>query len=162
MKVRFYRWYNAVLTALLSMLGYGCSSSDLPPAEYGAPNADYVVKGTITDEDGTPVQGIKAVLKEMPDEYPEYSYGIDSTLTDAAGKYQITHNYYRSEGMKLIVKDTDGEANGGEYKSDTIDISKLEAKEIGGGDGHWYRGKYEINADVKLKRKQDESHPTEP
>ena len=25
MKVRFNRWYNAVLTALLTMLGYGCS-----------------------------------------------------------------------------------------------------------------------------------------
>ena len=28
MKVRFNRWYNAVLTALLTMLGYGCSSTD--------------------------------------------------------------------------------------------------------------------------------------
>ena len=47
MKVRFYRWYNAVLTALLSMLGYGCSSSEDPldmygaPVEYGAPHGRY-------------------------------------------------------------------------------------------------------------------------
>ena len=40
MKVRFNRWYNAVLTALLSMLGFGCSSEEPmdmygPPVEYG-------------------------------------------------------------------------------------------------------------------------------
>ena len=160
MKVRFNRWYNAVLTALLSMLGYGCSSLDEPldmygsPVEYGTPNADYVFKGTVTDEAGTPVQGVKAVLKEMPDYAPGYAYGIDSTQTDAAGKYQIdTRIYVSSTGVRLVVEDIDGEANGGEFLSDTIDVSKLDAKKIGAGDGHWNSGKYEVQADVKLKRK---------
>ena len=71
MKVRFNRWYNAVLTALLSMLGYSCSSDDIVdeygvPVEYGVPTAHFIMKGTVTDEAGTPIQGIKATLKVMP------------------------------------------------------------------------------------------------
>ena len=157
MKVRIYRWYNALLTGLLAMLGYGCENGmDMygTPVEYGTPNVDYVFKGTVTDEVGTPIQGIKTVLKEMPDEVSGYVYGVDSTLTDAAGKYQIdTRIYASSGGVKLIVEDIDGEANGGEFLSDTIDVSKMDAEKIGEGDGNWNRGKYEVQADVKLKKK---------
>lgn len=159
MKVRINRWYNTVLTALLTMLGYGCSSEEPMDmygviAEYGVPNADYIIKGTVTDEAGTPVQGIKTVVKEMPEGYSEYAYSIDSTLTDAAGKYQMKTNIdFGTQGKKLVVQDIDGEANGGEFMSDTIDISKFEAKKIGEGDRHWYDGKFEIQADVKLKKK---------
>lgn len=160
MKVRFYRWYNAVLTALLSMLGYGCSTSDEvmemygTVVEYGTPNVDYIIRGTVTDEVGTPILGIKTVLKDIPDNYPDYAYSIDSAMTDAAGKYQIEKRIYvHQDGRKLIVEDIDGEANGGEFLSDTVDISKLEAKKIGEGDGRWNSGKYEINADFKLKKK---------
>ena len=42
MKVRFNRWYNALLTALLAMLGYkSCSLNS--PDEYGTPTVDYQV-----------------------------------------------------------------------------------------------------------------------
>ncbi|MBO4718366.1 MAG: radical SAM-associated putative lipoprotein [Prevotella sp.] len=159
MKVRFNRWYNAVLTTLLSMLGYGCSSEEPMDmygtvVEYGAPNVDYVIRGTVTDETDTPILGIKTVLKEIPDNYPNYTYSIDSAMTDATGKYQIeTRIFLGQEGQKLIVEDIDGEANGGEFLSDTIDISKIEAKKIGEGDGKWNSGKYEIKADVKMKKK---------
>ena len=156
MKIRFYRWYNAVLTALLSMLGYGCSSSEesIDVVEYGTPNVDYIIRGIVTDEVGIPIQGIKTVVKEIPDYYPEYAYSKDSTLTDAAGKYQVnTRLFVGHQWDRLVVQDIDGEANGGEFLSDTIDISKIEAKKIGEGDGKWNSGKYEINADFKLKKK---------
>lgn len=64
MKVRFNYWYNAVLTVLLSMLGYSCSLSDPDgPVEYGTPSANFEVKGCVTDEAGVPVQGIKTLVK---------------------------------------------------------------------------------------------------
>ena len=71
MKVRFNRWYNAVLTTLLSMLGYSCSLTNDEPDMYGSilmygvvnPDATYEVKGTVTDEGGTPVEGIKTAVK---------------------------------------------------------------------------------------------------
>ena len=54
MKVRFNRWYNAVLTALLTLLGYGCSSSsdDSDVEMYGVLASYYVIQGSVTDEAG--------------------------------------------------------------------------------------------------------------
>ena len=166
MKVRFNRWYNAVLTALLSMLGFSCSLDEpdeygSTPVEYGAPHADYILKGTVTDETGTPVQGIKTSLKEV---YKDegHIYGMDSIQTNPSGNYQFTYRFgsdfygkphETGEHIKLIVEDIDGEANGGEFLSDTLDIDYNKAVKVGEGDNHWYAGKYEVTTDVKLKKK---------
>lgn len=159
MKVRFYRWYNAVLTALLSMLGYGCSLDEpdeygTPVPEYGAPHADYILKGTVTDEAGTPVQGIKTSLKEVyKDETGNYAFGMDSIQTNESGNYQLKYSGMPYDRTKLIVEDIDGEANGGEFLSDTLDIDYDKAVKTEEGDHHWYTGKFEIITDVKLKKK---------
>ena len=106
MKVRFNRWYNAVLTTLLSMLGYGCSFEEpmdmygTAVMEYGVPNADYIVMGQVTDETGTPVQGIKTSLKIVyQDENDEYfaagdaSFNIFSEkLVRSKSQCQCDHN----------------------------------------------------------------------
>ena len=126
MKVKFYRWYNAVLTALLSMLGYGCSSDEPmdmygTPVEYGAPHADYIVKGMVTDEAETPVQGIKTFLKQVDKtEAGTIIFGMDSIQTNETGGYQLEYTGLPQPSIKLIVEDVDGEANGGEFLSDTL------------------------------------------
>ena len=156
MKVRFNRWYNAVLTALLSMLGYGCSSTEEPldmygpPVEYGTPHADYIIKGRVMDESGTPVQGIKTSLRKVD---KVRSYGIDSVQTNVSGNYQLKHTGWQNQYYKVIAKDVDGEANGGEFLSDTLDIDYDKAVKTKDGDGKWYHGIYEITQDVKLKKK---------
>ena len=166
MKVRFNRWYNAVLTALLSMLGFSCSLDEpdeygSTPVEYGAPHADYILKGTVTDEAGTPVQGIKTSLKEV---YKDegHIYGMDSIQTNPSGNYQFTYrlgsDFYgkpheTGEHIKLIVEDIDGEANGGEFLSDTLDIDYNKAVKVGEGDQRWYEGTFEVVTDIKLKKK---------
>lgn len=162
MKARFNHWYNALLTALLGMLGYGCSSEE--PMDmygvavaYGVPNANYIVKGTVTDEGGTPIQGIKASVKKV---YPvnndgeQYVYGVDSIQTDGSGNYKLSYNDYpRNTYNKLVVEDIDGEANGGDFKSDTLDIDYDKAVQTAKGDGFWNDGTFEINQDIKLKKK---------
>ena len=156
MKVRFNRWYNAVLTALLSMLGYGCSSTEEPldmygpPVEYGTPHADYIIKGRVMDESGTPVQGIKTSLRKVD---KVRAYGIDSVQTNASGNYQLKHTGWQNQYYKVIAEDVDGEANGGEFLSDTLDIDYDKAVKTKDGDGKWYLGTYEIIQDVKLKKK---------
>ena len=164
MKIRFYRWYNAVLTALLSMLGYGCSSSEeqmdmygTPVLEYGAPHADYIVKGHVTDEANHAIQGIKASAKVYFSDAGGKVYvdPIDSILTDASGDYQLK---YRNAPVrsKLIFEDIDGAANGGEFLSDTLNINEEDfnqAVKVKDGDGKWYRGVFEITKNVKLKKK---------
>ena len=146
MKVRFNRWYNALLTALLAMLGYeSCSQHGLD--EYGTPTVDYQVKGFVTDLQGTPIQGIKV----------RAPYNFDgsegqSVLTDENGRFELDE-FHSEYNDKLIVEDIDGEDNGGEFQSDTIDIWDLPKKEVEKGSG-WYEGKYEVTANIKLKQKK--------
>jgi len=161
MKVRFNRWYNTVLTALLSMLGFSCSLDEPEeygtPVEYGVPHVDYILKGTVTDETDTPVQGLKISLKEVyKDDTGTYGYGIDSIQTNESGIYQLKFtkaSYFNRESIKLIVEDIDGEANGGEFLSDTLDIDFDNAVKVAKGDRWGYEGKYKVLTDIKLKRK---------
>jgi len=159
MKVRFNRWYNVVLTALLSVLGFGCSSDEPEEygtilMEYGTPYADYIFKGTVTDEAGTPVQGIKTSLKSVFDNDNEhYVFGLDSVETDVSGSYQLKYVGTQDRGLKIIVEDIDGEANGGEFLSDTLDIDYNKAVQTKKSDEFWYEGAYDISQDIKLKKK---------
>ena len=155
MKIRLNRWYNAVLTALMSMLGYGCSTSEDPTYDvqmYGVPITAYQIKGQVTDEAGTPVQGIKTSVKIIMSspsaDGKKEVYARDSVLTDASGKYDIS--FATTPGnpeTKLIVEDIDGEANGGEFLSDTLDIDYEKAVHMDDS----YR--YELNMNVKLKKR---------
>ena len=153
MKLRSHRWYNAVLAALLSMLGYGCSSSD-EPVEYGTPHADYMIKGQVTDEAGNPIQGIKTSVKNIfvDGEGEVYVNPIDSVRTDVSGSYQLKTDWPH-ESSKIILEDIDGEANGGEFFGDTLDVAYDKAVKTKDGDGRWYNGAYEITQNVKLKKK---------
>ena len=161
MKVRFNRWYNAVLTALLSIIGYGCSSSDDPEyiCMYGTPHADYQFMGTVTDESGSPVSGVKVSAKNVYRLYDGTvveTYGVDSTLTDSKGKYAVEGEAFLGEHiLKLIVEDLDGEANGGNFMNDTIDIDFDNAKKVKepDKDDYWSDGTFAITQDIKLKKK---------
>ena len=160
MKVRFNRWYNAVLTALLSVLGFSCSIDEPDEygpliMEYGTPYADFVFKGSVTDEASTPIQGIKTSLKSVFDnENEHYVLGLDSVETDISGNYQLKYVGTQDRGLKIIVEDIDGEANGGEFLSDTLDIDYKKAVQTKKSDEFWYEGAYEISQDIKLKKKK--------
>ena len=159
MKVRFTRWYNAVLTALLGLLGFeSCDSEAGGMCEYGTPYADYQFSGTVTDESNSPIKDIKvsAKLVSRKNDGTIESYGGDSTQTDGSGKYAFDCRRFISDpDLKLIVEDMDGEANGGAFKSDTIDIDYDKAKKVkdpAKGES-WNSGTYAINQDIKLKKK---------
>jgi len=147
MKVRFTRWYNTVLTALLGLLGFESCESE-SQLEYGVPQADYIVKGVVTDDAGNPIQGIKT--KFVHDHY----YGEKTAITDDSGNYEIQATSYPDlYNCQLIVEDIDGEANGGEFLSDTLDLSTKKPVQIKKGDRKWYEGTYELSQDVKMKKK---------
>ena len=147
MKVRFNRWYNAVLTALLAMLGYESCSSD-SVEEYGTPNADFQIKGQVTYEGGIPIPGIRV---RAPYSYIDGSDG-QSVLTDENGRFELDEFHSMLYG-RLYVEDIDGEDNGGEFQSDTINVWDLPKKEVEKGSG-WYEGKFEVNANIRLEKKK--------
>ena len=147
MKVRFNRWYHAVMAALLAMLGYeSCESEGL--CEYGTPISDYIVKGVVTDEAGKTILGIKT--KFVHDLYD----GEKTAMTDGSGNYVIQAKSYPDlYKCQLIVEDIDGEANGGEFLSDTLDLSTKKPVQVKKGDGGWNEGTYELSQDIQLKKK---------
>ena len=132
MKVKFYHWYNAVLSALLTMLGFGACTNDGEdaPVEYGTPYSDYIVKG-----------------------FAPYAYGLDSTVTDEQGKFLMkARAFIDRPNIKLIMEDTDGSAGGGEFLSDTLALEDLPKQQKEPGQ-HWSSGTFELNANVKMKKK---------
>jgi putative lipoprotein (rSAM/lipoprotein system) len=72
-------------------------------------------------------------------------------LTDENGCFELDE-FHSVFNDKLIVEDIDGEDNGGEFQSDTIKVWDLPKKQIEKGSG-WYEGKYEVTANIKLKKK---------
>ena len=126
---------------------------------YGTPHADYQFSGTVTDESGSPVKGIKVSAKNVYRRYDSTlieTYGVDSTLTDSKGKYAVEGEAFLGEHiLKLIVEDLDGEANGGNFMNDTIDIDFDKAKKVkeADKDDYWSDGTFAITQDIKLKKK---------
>lgn len=161
MKVRFYRWYNVVLSSLLTLLGYGCSVSDEPMdmygtvLMYGVPSVRYCVNGNVTDEDGKPIKNIKASVKDGPYKDGTLYFPVDSTMTDAHGQFTIDNrNINNLASQKLILEDIDGEENGGEFQSDTLSLDQLDVKQVEPSSGAWDTGKYELTGTIRLKKKE--------
>lgn len=146
MKVKFLHWYNALAATLLSLLGFSsCGSENEEPCLYGSPTSSFHAKGNVTAEDGTPIKGIKAVVVE--DYGHDGAYRMDSAYTDSKGNYVTKEKsmdgaidwVHKEKRLKVILEDVDGEANGGEFatdtiKSDNITVEQVEkVKEIGIG-----------------------------
>lgn len=165
MRIRFYHWYNALLAALLGLLGFeSCDGADVGADEYGCPWAKYKVRGTVTDETGNPIPSIRIELAYHheytdPEGNPQtYHHGLDTVETDEQGKYQtrvVSDNDYPDESLKVIIEDVDGAANGGEFQGDTLAVKDLERTLAKKGEG-WYIGLYEMKGDATLKPRTDD------
>ncbi len=141
-----------ILGALIfSLLGFS-SCNKYSPCMYGTPSADFEVGGTVEDEAGNPVEGIRAIVKYKRN-MPESEWNGDTLYTDDKGRY------YRDLGslfpgscddLKVVFEDIDGEENGGEFESKTVVGQKKQVKK---GDGSWYSGAFEVTADAVLKKK---------
>jgi len=150
MKVRINRWYNALVTALLSMLGISSCGGESGEAacEYGTPYVDYQVKGIVTDEAGTPIKGIRV---SVPYAGGESEAGL-STETDASGQY-VLQEFTSYHNDCIVFEDIDGDANGGQFLSETVDIEEMSKVQLEKGGEGWYGGKYEVTANMKLQKK---------
>lgn len=106
MKKTFNHYFNMLLSSMLVLLGFSsCSNNDDNyPLEYGTPSADYIFKGTVTDEDNHPIEGIKIIA-----EYNSY-YIKDSTFTNNDGVYlKLTQGANATNKVTLHFKDIDEE-----------------------------------------------------
>lgn len=138
--------------AVLGVLGFSACSDDPEggAAAYGSPTADYKYMGTVTDEAGNPIEGINVV---MSGDYVSSTPLASLTLkTDKDGKFStVTMSSVNTRIKTIEFVDVDGEANGGEFESQTItpkDMTKTQTKEKDG----WFVGEFEYSANIKLKK----------
>lgn len=162
MKARNKNLIATLCSAILALLGFAsCEKiSGTARDEYGCPTMDYKVMGTVSDEAGEPVKGIRVTFRATEsiadDGTPRFI--TESHLTDGQGRYDIGEQRKQyTWAEQLIVEDVDGEANGGLFVNDTIDLERALYENLGKqykkGDG-WYQGGYEVNVDVTLKKEE--------
>ena len=158
-----FKIFSWLCTTIISLLGFSaCEAEKEILYEYGSPYADYKYMGTITDEEGNPIQGIKATL--VGSSYKVSGREIQVMTTDKDGKFES--EYYNSAGTsiyKIEFTDTDGELNGGEFASASISPSEMASTKIkeNDTDDHWYRGQFELKANVKLYPKERDKEQVE-
>ena len=160
-----FKLFSWLCTAIVSLLGFAACDKEIPSAAYGSPYADYKYMGTVTDEDGNPIQGIKATLVGSSNLIKGREIAV--LTTDKDGKFESEYYSEMSTSIyKIEFTDIDGELNGGEFESAEIMSKEMESTQVKGDDNqaqdnkthdHWYRGKFELKAEVKLNAKQ----PTE-
>lgn len=128
---------------------FGFTLTDCQKDMYGSPHADFEVKGKVTDEAGTPVEGIRVSVKPAEGgDYPSMS-----SQTGAAGEYQMSERrwMYLDISLNVIAEDIDGEANGGEFATQIIPI-ELKKSDFTGGDGDWCNGKAKKTLTLRSKK----------
>ena len=111
-----------LLYLLLAMLGFGFSTSCVR-CEYGTPNVSFRATARVVDEEGDPIEGIRvAILHESWDgEYHKEDFEWRTGYTDYEGNIDATASPH-TVPKQLIVEDVDGEANGGEFESQIVDV----------------------------------------
>ena len=145
MNKRILKLSNYVLSSLVGALGFSsCHSGDAADedilCEYGCPFARYAITGTITDENGKPLEGKDIRVKDNID------YCVSEQKTDAHGAYAYERtNSPGMEKLKVVVSDPDSI-----YASDSTDVEFVKTKD---GEGTWFQGEYSGKADFKLKKK---------
>ena len=140
----------------MGLLGLTSCEHFFGAAEYGCPNVSFSLKARVVDEAGNPIQGIE-VRAEDGDRF-EYNTGFSDYqgYIDAYGGF-----WPGTERGKVQFIDIDGEANGGEFETLTVDVEN--ATQTEDGSGNWYDGAYTADmgtVTMKLKEKSEENTET--
>jgi len=151
-----WRQLAAVILGLLGFsscgkIGWGVS------VMYGQPHADFKAQGTVTNENGKPIEGIRVAIRQhrhygnTPGVIYDQNdfYENDTLFTDDKGAFLLLRSVFEGpDDVKIVFEDIDGKENGGEYTSAEVSPEVTRTKK---GDNSWYGGAFEVQADVRLK-----------
>ena len=153
MKAKLSNASQWILTAIISLLGFSACSGSLSneqPDMYGTPTADYKAEGSVTDEEGNPIEGIKVKVELRG--YYNNSSETKSVYSGGDGQF-ITPQYRDQEIISLTAIDIDGGNNGGEFEDKTINLQGIKPTlDKSNADG-WYQGVKTYNVDIQLTKK---------
>ena len=137
---------------LLGLLGF-TSCEHFGSVEYGCPNVSFSLKARVVDEAGVPIQGIEV----RTDEGGRFEY--NTGFSDYQGYIDARGSFWPgTQDGKVQFIDIDGEANGGEFETLTVDIQNATQTEE--GSGGWYEGAYAADlgtVTMKLKEQSEET-----
>ena len=113
---------------------------------YGTPWVKYHISARVVDTEGNPIEGIEA----------KGGYNADYLgflgLTDVDGNLNI-ESRDKSYPRYMLLTDTDGEANGGEFQDKIVEI-KGSFEQIKEGDGRWFEGVFKAELeDITLDKR---------
>lgn len=162
MKQKVNTLYRIILGALMTILGFGSCSKSESKEMYGQPYAIFKLVGTVKDEAGNPVKGIRVVFNpesKIDPSSPNYEFyvrgNVDTLYTDAKGEFASERLKYSAGSLPgdavVILDDVDGADNGGEFKSQTLEKRQMKI-EHEAGSGDYYKGRYTITANATLKK----------
>ena len=134
---------------LLPILGFALVESCAKDM-YGCPYSDFQLKGTVTDTEGEPIEGIKVNLSGVKGGQVDAYRQDEVCYTDSEGIYIVTNQYFSTfDNLHLKFEDIDGIANDGEFETYELDVAVEQTKKADG----WFKGAFRAGADVELKRK---------
>lgn len=146
---------------LLALLGFSTAANSCEALSeiggggglvmYGSPSASYVFNAEVVDEEGNPIEGIKASVKPTEPTHLSPS-DIPDAQTDKDGKAQLKLlGIWPQNEFTITMEDIDGADNGGEFESETttvfIENNDYENK------GDWFRGTATKRVKVQLEKK---------
>ena len=152
----------AVVVGLLGFASCGKVQNIIEsPDMYGEPYADFKALGSVTDETGNPIEGIRvAVTRHNHYENTQYViydqndwYEHDTLYTDKKGAFLLTESIFEGpDDVRIVFEDVDGEEHGGSFESVEATPTVNQTKKRDGS--NWYDGAFEVEANVVMKKQQ--------
>ncbi len=145
-KTKCMKCYNRFIVLLLTGLGFisACTQSSCKygvVAEYGAPQARFIVKGTVESEDSSKI-------------IPHIKINLDNNTVYSGtdGKFQLEKtDSPENKILTISLQDIDGQANREFLPLDyMVDFNGVPFR---GGDDEWNEGEAVKEVNVKLKPK---------
>lgn len=162
MKLKINSLVKKATTLLLGLLGFAsCEYIGIGLCMYGEPHADFRAIGSVTDDAGKPIHGIRVAIQQ----HRHYAnttgviydqndwYDNDTVFTDSQGRYEMIRSVFEAPtDVTIVFEDIDGEENGGPFQKGETKPAVVRTKK---GDNSWYGGAFEVSSDVKLKKAKD-------
>lgn len=152
------KFINRILSGILVLLGFSaCDKENNEPENilimYGTPTASYKISGKAMDKNSTGISNIQVIVKEKRYNSQYYHPGDTLTTNEKGIFYYEGYGISPEQDCRVIFHDIDGEANGGTFQSNSVDI-KTEKIEEGKG---WDRGKGSATIEIILKQTSTQS-----
>ena len=145
MKARILTRFNALLTFLLGLFGFGMTACLV---KYGVPHAELDVSGTITNQKEERLEEICVTIKQ------EGNQVLPRTYTNEMGRYKEQGNIHMPQStIDIIVEDPSGV-----YAPDSIRLAVTYDKSKVDRRDDWNRGKATIEQNFQLKKNDDKTN----